>query len=63
MPRTCAAPPMSFFIKRMLLAVLRFKPPLSKHTPLPTKVTLGCEGSPQRKSISRGAEALAAPTA
>ena len=39
-------------------------PPVSKHTPLPTSVTLGSPASPQRRSISRGARLAAArPTA
>ena len=58
-----AAPPMSFFIGRMPEAGLRSSPPLSKHTPLPTKVTLGADGSPQTISTRRGARVLARPTA
>ena len=61
-PRTCAAPPMSFFISFMPAADLRSSPPESKHTPLPTRVTRG-PVPPQRRSISRGARVLARPTA
>ena len=38
-------------------------PPVSKHTPLPTSVTFGAAGSPQVRSIRRGARAAARPTA
>ena len=38
-PKACAAPPISFFINRIPLAGLIFRPPVSKQTPLPTKVT------------------------
>ena len=38
---TVAAPPMSFFMISMPLSGLRSSPPVSKHTPLPTSVTLG----------------------
>ena len=62
-PSMIAAPPMSFFISRMPEAGLRSSPPLSKHTPLPTSVTLGAAGSPQTMSTSRGARVLARPTA
>ena len=62
-PSVTAAPPMSFFISCMLLAVLRSRPPVSKHTPLPTRVSLGASGSPQTRSITRGGRALAWPTA
>ena len=58
-----AAPPMSFFIISMPLDGLMSSPPVSKHTPLPTSVTLGAAGSPQRRSIRRGARSLARPTA
>jgi len=34
-------------------------PPESKHTPFPTRVTLGAAGSPHEKSTRRGAEAAA----
>ncbi len=54
---------MSFFMISMPLDGFRSSPPVSKHTPLPTSVTLGCVGSPQEKSISRGARAEAMPTA
>ena len=39
---------MSFFINAIPDAGLISKPPVSKHTPLPTKVILGADGSPQR---------------
>ena len=38
---TSAAPPMSFFMRIMPLAGLMSRPPVSKHTPLPTSVTSG----------------------
>ena len=60
---TLAAPPMSFFMISMPLDGLRSSPPVSKQTPLPTSVTLGCAGSPQVRSISRGARVEARPTA
>ena len=62
---TVAAPPMSFFMISMALSGLRSSPPVSKHTPLPTSVTLGSPALPQRSSISRGARAgsAARPTA
>ena len=62
-PSAVAAPPMSFFIWRMPSAPLMLRPPLSKHTPLPTSVSFGAFGSPQLISISRGAWAAARPTA
>jgi hypothetical protein len=43
---TCAAPPISFFIVSMLAAGLMLRPPVSKHTPLPTSVT--CESQQQQ---------------
>ena len=46
---------MSFFMISMALSGLRSSPPVSKHTPLPTSVTLGSPALPQRSSISRGA--------
>ncbi len=58
-----AAPAMSFFISRIPEALFRSSPPLSKHTPFPTRVTLGAPGSPHTMSTSRGARALARPTA
>ena len=61
--KTLAAPPMSFFMISIALDGLRSSPPLSKHTPLPTSVTLGSSGSPQESSISRGARTEAMPTA
>ena len=61
-PNTLAAPPMSFFISSMPEAGLMSRPPVSKQTPLPTRVTLGSRARPQVKSISRGARGLALPT-
>ena len=58
-----AAPAMSFFMLSMLEAGFRSSPPESKHTPLPTSVTLGALSSPQVMSTSRGALVLARPTA
>ena len=58
-----AAPPMSFFMLSMPLSGLMSSPPVSKHTPLPTSVILGCDGSPQVMSIRRGARSAARPTA
>ena len=49
-----AAPPMSFFMLSMPASDLMSSPPVSKQTPLPISVTLGCEGSPQVRSIRRG---------
>ena len=49
-----AAPPMSFFMLSMPASDLMSSPPVSKQTPLPISVTLGCEGSPQVMSIRRG---------
>ena len=60
---TLAAPPMSFFMISMPADGFRSSPPVSKQTPLPTSVTFGCAGSPQQKSISRGARVDAMPTA
>ena len=54
---------MSFFISSMAVSGLMSSPPLSKHTPLPTSVTLGAAGSPQVMSIRRGGRAAARPTA
>ena len=54
---------MSFFISSIAADGFRSSPPLSKHTPLPTSVTRGAPARRQRQSISRGARALAAPTA
>ena len=59
---TLAAPPMSFFIIPMEFPGLMFKPPVSKHTPLPTNVSLG-PLLPILKSMSLGLCADAAPTA
>ncbi len=47
--------PCRFFMISMPLDGFRSRPPVSKQTPLPTSVTLGCDGSPQPKSIRRGA--------
>ncbi len=60
---TQAAPPMSFFMISMPLDGLMSRPPVSKHTPLPTSVILGSAGLPQAMSIRRGARADARPTA
>ncbi len=60
---TCAAPPMSFFMVSMPEAGLRSSPPLSKHTPLPTRVILGASALPQTRSIRQGLRAEARPTA
>ena len=54
-PSTQAAPPMSFFMISMPLSGLMSSPPVSKHTPLPTSVIFGAAGSPQVRSIRRGA--------
>ena len=61
-PNTLAAPPMSFFIRPIEFPGLRFRPPVSKHTPLPTKVSFG-PLLPIFKSISLGVFSDAAPTA
>ncbi len=58
-----AAPPMSFFIWRIELPGLRFSPPESKHTPLPTSTSEGASGGPQVSSITLDPCWLAAPTA
>ena len=58
-----AAPPMSFFMLSMPVSVLMSSPPVSKHTPLPTRVTSDRSALPQVKSISRGARAEPPPTA
>jgi hypothetical protein len=58
-----AAPAMSFFMFSMPVAGFRSRPPVSKHTPLPTSVTLGSLSRPQTRSIRRGARLLARPTA
>ncbi len=60
---TQAAPPMSFFMISIAESGLMSSPPVSKHTPLPTSVTFGAAGSPQVRSIRRGARAAARPTA
>ena len=62
-PRTLAAPPMSFFISSMPADGLMSRPPVSKVTPLPTRVILGSPARPQVRSSRRGAWALARPTA
>ena len=41
-------------------AVLMSRPPVSKHTPLPTMATRGCLGLPHSASISRGARSAGA---
>ena len=53
---------MSFFISSIEAAGLMSSPPVSKHTPLPTSVTVGPSPG-KRMSISRGACAAARPTA
>ena len=58
-----AAPPMSFFMSSMAASGLRLRPPVSKQTPLPTRVTLGARSSPQTMSKRRGSSAAARPTA
>ena len=62
-----AAPPMSFFISAMPELGLMSRPPLSKHTPLPTSVSARerprAPGGDQAISARRGAAALARPTA
>jgi hypothetical protein len=60
-PSTLAAPPMSFFISPIDAPGLRFSPPVSKHTPLPTRVRSG-PSLPHVMSIRRGASSLARPT-
>ena len=50
-----AAPPMSFFISSIAASGLMSRPPVSKETPLPTRVTRGAAASPQVRSIRRGA--------
>ena len=64
-PRTFAAPPMSFFMRSIPEDGLMSRPPVSKQTPFPTSVTFGSLGSPQVRSMSRGARdgVAAAPTA
>ena len=44
---TPAAPPISFFISSMPAAGLMSRPPVSKHTPLPTSVTLASVTGPR----------------
>ena len=61
-PMTWAAPPMSFFINPIDAPGLIFNPPVSKHTPLPTSVSVG-PLVPQVMSISRGSRSEARPTA
>ena len=60
--RAMAAPPMSFFISAMPDDGFKSSPPVSKHTPLPTRVTFGSLSRPHTRSISRGARVLARPT-
>ena len=62
-PMAVAAPPMSFFISPMEAGGLMSSPPVSKQTPLPTRVTFGASSRPQTRSRSRGGSAAAAPTA
>ena len=62
-PIAVAAPPMSFFIRPIEAGGLMSSPPVSKQTPLPTRVTLGASGRPQVRSSRRGGSVAAAPTA
>ena len=63
-PSACAAPPMSFFMLRMPSAPLMSRPPVSKHTPLPTMASVGCSGvAPVAARSGAGARWLARPTA
>ena len=62
-PRTWAAPPISFFIFSIPDAGLISSPPLSKQTPLPTRVIFGEDLFPHCKSIKQGAREEARPTA
>ncbi|MCY1375282.1 hypothetical protein D9M69_626890 [compost metagenome] len=62
-PSTLAAPPISFFMSSMPLAGLMSRPPVSKHTPLPTSVIFGSLSLPHVRSIRRGAMLPARPTA
>ena len=61
-PSTVAAPPISFFINPMDAEGLMSRPPVSKQTPLPTRVKRG-PFVPQFISINRGARGEARPTA
>ena len=56
-------PPGAYRLGGVPEAVFRSSPPVSKHTPLPTKVTFGAALSPQTMSTRRGARVLARPTA
>ena len=64
-PSALAAPPMSFFMFPIAAGGLTSSPPVSKHTPLPTIVTLGADSLPQHMSTTRGSRpgAAARPTA
>mmetsp|Transcript_1970 Transcript_1970/g.6835 ORF Transcript_1970/g.6835 Transcript_1970/m.6835 type:complete len:217 (-) Transcript_1970:993-1643(-) len=65
-PRAWAPPAMSFFISFMVGPVLMFRPPVSKHTPLPTMYTRGSDSSsPQASLMSLGSlpGSAARPTA
>ena len=62
-PIAVAAPPMSFFISPIEAGGLMSSPPVSKQTPLPTRVTFGASARPQARSSRRGASVAAAPTA
>ena len=59
---TLADPPISFFIRAMLAAGFKSNPPVSKQTPLPTKVIFG-PALPHLRSIKRGSCSAARPTA
>ncbi|KAG1167076.1 hypothetical protein G6F35_017851 [Rhizopus arrhizus] len=54
---------MSFFMLRMPSAGLMSRPPVSKHTPLPTSTSAGSVSLPQRSTTRRGARCEARPTA
>ena len=60
-PRTCAEPPISFFIISIAPAGFKSRPPESNVTPLPTKVIRG-PLSPHIISIKQGWISAARPT-
>ena len=61
--KAVAPPAMSFFMLSMPVSGLMSRPPVSKHTPLPTSVILGSVTLPHVMSISRGSRTEPAPTA